>query len=188
MLGGLVTRIAAWRARRLKETFVAATKDPWPSQQQLLAELLSRDRETVYGRRYGFSTLHGPEAFRRAVPLVTFEDLAAEVDRMAAGEPDILVSRRDPLLRFCLTSGTTGRPKMVPVTASFLQAYKNGWAAWVWAAVEDHPVLYKELATHKLLALVAPAESGRTPGGHPTGAITGLTVSAQARSLGRVMA
>ncbi len=188
MLGRLVTRLAVWRARRLKEAFVAEASDPWRSQCKLLAELLSRDRETAIGRRLGFSTIDGPEAFRRAVPLVTFEDVAADVERMAAGEPDVLVSRSDPLLRFCMTSGTTGRPKAVPVTASFLRAYKEGWATWAWAAIEDHPALIEKLSTHKLLALVAPAEDGRTSGGYPTGAITGLTVTAQARSLVRALA
>ncbi|MCH7646835.1 MAG: GH3 auxin-responsive promoter family protein, partial [Nitrospinae bacterium] len=124
MLGRIVTRLAARRARRLKEAFVAATKDPWASQQRLLSELLSRNRNTLYGRRYAFSTIDGPEAFRRDVPLVVFEDLEADVSRMAAGEQDVLVSRRDPLLSFCITSGTTGRPKTIPVTASFLRAYK----------------------------------------------------------------
>ncbi len=188
MLGRIVTRLAARRARQLKEAFVAATKDPWASQQRLLSELLSRNRNTVYGRRYGFSTINGPEAFRRDVPLVVFEDLEADVSRMAAGEQDVLVSRRDPLLSFCITSGTTGRPKKIPVTASFLRAYKEGWSIWAWAAIEDFPILVEELATHKLLALVSPTVSGKTTGGYPIGAITGLTTSTQARSLSRALA
>lgn len=188
MLSAMVTRLAAWRARRLKENFLAAAKDPWRLQRQLLEELLGRDRDTDYGRRWGFSNADGPEAFRRTVPLITFEDVADEVERMAGGEPDVLVSSRDRLLRFCLTSGTTGRPKTIPVTYSSLRAYKHGWAAWVWAVVEDYPILYEELGTHKLLAIVSPPTSGKTSGGYPTGAITGLTTSAQARSLARVMA
>ncbi len=188
MLSRLATSIAARRARRLKESFVSATSEPWRRQQALLAELLARDRETDYGRRHGFSSIAGPEAFRRRVPLITFEDIASEVERMARGEQDVLVSRRDRLLRFCLTSGTTGRPKAIPVTASFLRAYKEGWATWVWAVVEDYPVLYEKLERRKLLALVSPATSGRTIGGYPTGAITGLTTSAQARPLARVLA
>jgi hypothetical protein len=188
VISRLVTRLAVWRASRLKEAFIAATKDPWGHQQGLLAELLGRDRDTEYGRRFCFSGIQGPEAFRRAVPLITFEDVAAEVERMAGGEPDVLVSSRDRLLRFCLTSGTTGRPKTIPVTASFLKSYKSGWAAWVWAALEDYPVLIEQLDTHKLLAFVSPASSGATPGGYPTGAITGLTTSAQARSLVRAIA
>lgn len=188
MISRLVTRLAAWRASRLKEAFAAATQEPWARQQRLLEELLDRDKDTDYGRRYGFSGIEGPEAFRRVVPLITYEDVAAEVERMASGEQDVLVGRRDPLLRFCMTSGTTGQPKTIPVTASFLKTYKDGWAAWVWAVVEDHPLLYQELESRKLLAFVSPASSGATSGGYPTGAITGLTTSAQARSLTRVMA
>ena len=188
MLNRLVTRLAALRARQLKAAFVSATKEPWRCQQQLLAELLVRDRFTDYGRRHGFSSIAKPENYRRTVPLVTFEDLAPYVERMAAGELNVLVSSRDRLKNFCLTSGTTGRPKTIPVTASFLRAYKQGWATWVWAAIEAHPVLLDEIGTHKLLALVSPDASGRTAGGHPTGAITGLTTSAQSRSLASVMA
>ena len=188
MLSRLVTRLAAWRARRLKAAFLAATAHPWRLQTELLKELLARDGDTEYGRRFGFSTIDGPESFRRKVPLISFEDVADEVERMARGEPDVLISSRDKLLRFCITSGTTGRPKLIPVSRSFLNSYKRGWLTWVWAVVEDYPILFDELSTHKLLALVSPPASGTTQGGYPIGAITGLTTSSQAGPLESIAA
>jgi hypothetical protein len=188
VLGNLAIGLAARRARRLKASFLEATKEPWRQQEKLLRELLRRDAKTEYGRRFGFSSISSAEDFRRRVPLVTYEDLASSVERMFHGEKDVLVSRRDPLVHFCLTSGTTGRPKTIPITASFLKAYKQSWAIWAWSAVEAHPALYRELSSRRLLALVSPAVSGTTPSGCPQGAITGLTTHAQARVLGRILA
>jgi hypothetical protein len=71
---------------------------------------------------------------------------------------------------FTSTSGTTGEPKLVPVTASWAAATAALMRLWTAHALADHPAMLD----HRVLALVSPAVEGVTAGGLPHGAMTGL--------------
>ena len=40
---------------------------------------------------------------------------------------------------FAMTSGTTNRPKTIPVTAESLDDYREGWTIWGILAFDAHP-------------------------------------------------
>lgn len=90
------------------------------TQQTLLRNLLRRAAGTEIGRRYNFGVLDSYAAYRNAVPAVGYEDIRAEVERMVAGEPDVLwpgITRR-----FAQSSGTSGgKSKYIPVTDDSLR-------------------------------------------------------------------
>lgn len=105
--------------RRAEAAMRSAASDE-ATQRRVLADLLYRARHTELGRRYGFATLKSYEEFAAAVPMVDYADIRPYVERMIAGESDVLwpgVTRR-----FAQSSGTSdGKSKYVPVTADSLR-------------------------------------------------------------------
>ena len=84
-----------------------------------LRGLLSRAARTETGRRYGYAELaklRDPrKEYALRVPMVGYEDIRADVMRMAAGERDVLW--RGVCRNFAQSSGTSGgRSKYIPVT------------------------------------------------------------------------
>ena len=100
--------------KKAVERFDAATKSVAEGQERKLREILRRNAATEYGLKHIFGTIDTLAEYSRAVPVVTYEDIAALVKRMAAGESNVLTAE-DPVM-FSRTSGTTGEPKLIPVT------------------------------------------------------------------------
>ncbi|MDE6272361.1 MAG: GH3 auxin-responsive promoter family protein [Muribaculaceae bacterium] len=104
---------------------IDAWKDLTPEIQiRQLRWLLFKGVETEYGQRYGFEKMLRSEdprkEFAEAVPMVGYEDLRADIMRMAAGHEDVLWPGK--CLNFAQSSGTSGgRSKLIPVTRDSLR-------------------------------------------------------------------
>lgn len=79
-----------------------------------LMTILSDNRDTEYGKKYGFSDIHSFEDYRKKVPLVKYDDLKDYIRRMLDGEKNVLTAY--PVNRYCSTSGTTGESKYIPMS------------------------------------------------------------------------
>jgi hypothetical protein len=100
--------------------------------------------------------------------VVKYEDIAERVERMANGESSVLTAE-DPVM-FARTSGTTGKPKLVPVTPTCRgRDHTDQMRTWLWHAQKAHPRLF----AGKVLSLVSPAVEGHTPAGIPYGSTSG---------------
>ena len=88
-----------------------------------LRRILADNAETEYGRKYDFAGIPDERAYRERVPLIEYEDVRDEVDRMFRGETGVLTAY--PIEQFILTSGTSGKRKRVPLTAEALRRYGN---------------------------------------------------------------
>src|SRR6266849_3142598 len=97
--------------------------NPMRAQRALLAKILATNRNTTFGRRHGFSGIRSYEAFAATVPVSTFEQLRPYVDtEIGCGEAAL--TSEAPLC-YVRTSGTTGRPKDLPLTATHLKALRR---------------------------------------------------------------
>jgi hypothetical protein len=164
-LGSLVVGALGRRAVRRVE---AAAADPEAAQLRVLREIVAKNRDTRYGLEHGFSEVRDFAQWRTRVPVAKYENLKPYVDRMAAGEPDILT--KEPVEMFARTSGTTAEPKFIPVTKSCRRrAHADSSRAFLWYARRDHP----RILEGRSMSLVSPAEEGRTPGGIPFGSTSG---------------
>lgn len=106
---------------------------------QLLAEVVRPNAETAYGKAHGFKGIGTIADYRRALPLVRYEDLRPWVERMAAGERNLL-SAANPIA-FFKTSGSTSKPKLVPVTRGFAAQKARAFADYWRQVYADHPAL-----------------------------------------------
>ena len=92
--------------------------DPAASQESALASLLQGYAKTEYGRRLGADPAGGMSDYRRRFPIVRYADLAPVLERVKTG--DYLALLPEPVSRWVMTRGTTGRPKLVPATETHL--------------------------------------------------------------------
>jgi hypothetical protein len=153
--------------RKLAAAWEASLDRPRETQAARLNEILARNAGCEAGREYGFAGLDDADAYRRTLPIVTYEDLVPAIERMKAGTPNVLTA--DPVEMFAVTSGTTGRPKFVPVTRPMNLAQHRSHRLWMSRLVRDHPGVTRGA----LLSIVSPAEEGRTAGGIPYGSASG---------------
>jgi hypothetical protein len=84
-----------------------------------LRRILQRHAKSEIGRRHGFAALARTEdvqaAYAGVVPVTTYDDFRESFGRLANGATDVVFPGRPRL--FVSTSGTTGDPKLFPVTA-----------------------------------------------------------------------
>ena len=107
----------------------AAPCDVGRVQGEYLAELLRRNADTVFGRKYGFEKIRGYKDFARRVPLMKYEDFKPYIEAMANGAENVLTS--EPVLLFELTSGSSGGKKLVPYTPSLKREFRRGIKPWL---------------------------------------------------------
>ncbi len=89
------------------------TKDPMKAQEKLLKRILNKSKNCELGKKYNFADINGIDDFRNKVPLTTYEDYDALVDRMIhKREKNIMYTGHN--VRYCSSSGSVGKPKVLP--------------------------------------------------------------------------
>lgn len=102
-------------------------KYPHETQRELLFNLLDKAKSTEWGRKYGFEDISTYEEFRERVPLHFYETIEPEVNRMRAGEQNIMWPGE--IKWFAKSSGTTNsKSKFIPVTPEAIEEnhFKGG--------------------------------------------------------------
>jgi hypothetical protein len=141
----------------------------------LLRYLLRRHADTEIGRQHDFARLARTQdveaAWRRAMPVNDYAALAEPIKRIAAGVPDVLFPGRPPL--FVSTSGTTGDPKIFPVTRSH-QNQALRYVALLTPAARAVAVpglgFRQRTSTLMVASRAGRATAGGIPVGNPSGA------------------
>lgn len=110
----LVLPILGAIARRFKTNFIRRTRHVDVVQESFLRSLLQTHQHTAFGREHGFTDLRTIDQFQERIPVQPYRAFAPYTERMANGEPNVLVS--DPLIYFNISSGSTGQKKLIPVT------------------------------------------------------------------------
>lgn len=154
--------------RASSRRFEQATQDPVAAQLRKLRQILRRNRDTEYGREYGFGSINSLTEYQEAVPVVTYEDVKERMDRVTRGEKNVMTAE-DPVM-FAKTSGTAGDAKYIPVTPTCQgRDHSDQMRTWFYHAIKDHPGVFKG----KAMSLVSPAVEGHAPSGVPFGSTSG---------------
>jgi hypothetical protein len=119
--------------------FGLALENPGQTQRDLLMGYIRRNRDTRFGAAHGFAEIRSPEDFARHVPLQTYEDLEPWIDRIAAGEKNILTT--EPVTRLVPTSGSTHARKLIPYTATFHRELHRAIGPWICDLFQRKPNL-----------------------------------------------
>lgn len=98
--------------------------DPVGCQETLMRSFVETAKHTAFGKDHGFDEISTYEDFKERVPLRNYEQLLPYIERIKAGEKDILWKGRPVFLG--KTSGTTSKTKFIPVTKDSLKNHIGG--------------------------------------------------------------
>ena len=164
----LLVKAAMFVTRRQWTRWHKLTSKPQETQDRLLLDIIERNRSTRFGRDHRFKSIGSLSDYRKQVAIADYERLRPYVEFIHSGERDSLTA--EPIDMFTMTSGSTGDPKLIPVTAKTRENHRQVTRLWYYRAFVDHP----ELFNGKLLGIVSPQVEGETAGGIPFGAASGL--------------
>ena len=178
----LIRRLAglpiALRARKLAKTFHEQTAKADEVQRDLLLRRIARNADSAFGRDHHFGTIRTAADFRRQVPIRGYDGHEPYIERVRNGDTSALFGPGTDVMMFAMTSGTTNRPKTIPVTREALQDYREGWTIWGIQAFDRHFDRLRK-GVRPILQLASDWQESFTPSGIPCGAITGLTAQMQ---------
>lgn len=157
-----------------KASLIRQASDPIAAQATYLQSLLQVQQGTELGQQFGLAEVRSIDEFRDRVPIWSYEDYEPFMQRIANGEPNVLTA--DPVVYINLTSGTTGKQKMVPVTRQFQRSLGKANAAsfgFIFEAIERRRKQGKPpVHFGKLLSTNSVRLQGHTAAGIPYGPVT----------------
>ncbi|MDM1379696.1 GH3 auxin-responsive promoter family protein [Myroides marinus] len=107
--------------------------DPVNTQKKVFEQLINEAKQTAFGKDHNFESITTHEEFVMHVPVRDYEELKPYVDRVVAGENDVLWKGKP--LYFAKTSGTTSGAKYIPLTKEsmpyHIEAARNAILAYV---------------------------------------------------------
>lgn len=159
----LLIKIRAFEA----DKFDKKTHDPAGAQKEFLLRLLYDNRDTLFGKEHKFSRIRTVEEFQRNIPVNNYETLRPYIEKMMNGENNILV--KDRVIFYGITSGTTNKPKFIPVTKRSRKQKSRVMDMWLYHALKKHPDALKG----KGLIIMSPAIEGYAKSGVAYGSESG---------------
>jgi hypothetical protein len=165
-----------WLRHRLRR-YLADASRAREIQHRALVRKIVKNSASNFGRDHGFADLRTVAEIRKRLPILTYEDHQPYMQRVLDGCVEALFAPGTRVLMFAMTSGTTGEPKRLPITAELFREYCAGWRLWGAGAYGDH----RELMGTKTLQLTSDWQQLRAPCGVPCGQISGLAATTRPR-------
>ncbi|MCX7551315.1 GH3 auxin-responsive promoter family protein [Xanthomarina sp. F2636L] len=101
-------------AKRIYKNVQKWANNPIETQENVFQELISSAVATQFGKDHDFISINSHADFVKRIPIRDYEDLKPYVERVVAGEKDVLWKGKP--IYFAKTSGTTSGAKYIPIT------------------------------------------------------------------------
>jgi hypothetical protein len=146
-------------------SFRRALLDPQTTQVNILKKIVKRHADTEFGRAHDFSAIRNVRDFQERVSVETYDDLEPFIERVRAGETNVLTSEQVRL--FERTSGSSSAAKYIPYTDSLRREFQQAVRAWIFDLYRRDP----KLLHGRSYWLITPLsrEKEITSGGIPVG-------------------
>ncbi|XP_061375159.1 indole-3-acetic acid-amido synthetase GH3.5-like [Gastrolobium bilobum] len=100
--------------KKLLDFIEVLTANPDEVQKNTLAEILSLNANVEYLQRHGLNGHTDRETFKKLVPVITYEDVQPDINRIANGDTSPILTSK-PISEFLTSSGTSGgERKLMP--------------------------------------------------------------------------
>jgi GH3 auxin-responsive promoter len=101
-------------AKQIRRRINKWVNNPIKTQEKVFKDLIADATVTQFGKDHDFISINSYEDFVKRVPIRDYEALKPYVDKVVAGEEDILWKGKP--IYFAKTSGTTSGSKYIPIT------------------------------------------------------------------------
>ena len=108
-------------AKRIYKKVQKWANNPIETQNKVFQDLISEATSTQFGKDHDFVSINNHEDFLKRVPVRDYEALKPYVEKMVAGEEDILWKGKP--IYFAKTSGTTSGSKYIPITKESMPSH-----------------------------------------------------------------
>lgn len=157
--------LAAWIVKKQEKW----SANPGTTQDKIFSKIITKAQNTVFGKDHDFGQISSYDDFKKRVPVRTYEELKPYVERILAGEEDVLWPGKPAY--FAKTSGTTSGTKYIPITKdsipNHINSAKNALLSYV------HETGNGEFLDGKLIFLSGSPIMTKTAGIH-TGRLSGI--------------
>ncbi len=123
----LLNSIFSWIITKRIHQMELFIKYPSEIQQEVFNKLISKSKNTDWGKKHGYNSIYTLSNFKNNVPIQTYEDLKPWIERQQQGESDVLWPGE--IKWFAKSSGTTqDKSKFIPISKDSLEDchYKGG--------------------------------------------------------------
>ncbi|WP_298893599.1 GH3 auxin-responsive promoter family protein [uncultured Psychroserpens sp.] len=110
----LKPKLAKLFAKNVRKTILKWSSKPIETQKKVFQKLIKEASHTKFGKDHDFKSINTHQDFIERVPIRDYEALKPYVDKVVAGEEDVLWKGKP--LYFAKTSGTTSGAKYIPLT------------------------------------------------------------------------
>jgi len=149
------------------ERFMLLHERPQETQQALFDSIIRRNAGTVFGEEHGFRKIRSVVDYRRHVPVRNWAEMIPYVDQVIEGRLDTL-TKEEPYF-FQRTTGTTGKPKMIPFTRRCQATSSLTHKIWIYKHLLDNP----QLLQGKIMAILNAGVDGYTDRHVAFGSVSG---------------
>ncbi|WP_046755319.1 GH3 auxin-responsive promoter family protein [Kordia jejudonensis] len=108
-------------AKYIQKKISKWANNPIKTQEKVFKKLIKQAAHTAFGKDHDFENIHSHADFVKRVPIRDYEALKPYVERVVAGEKDILWKGKP--LYFAKTSGTTSGAKYIPITRASMPTH-----------------------------------------------------------------
>ena len=150
--------------------------DAMGSNERLLMRLLRDNKDTEYGKKYGFADIRSIREYQEKVPYTTYDDYYPYIRRMTKGGEKNLITAY-PVLQYAETSGSIGVQKQIPLTDRAMEVYQaySGIRMFALANRCYRRQLKRRLPTGRGLNAME-VESAVMEDGTPKGSVSGQAI------------
>ncbi len=125
----LAKPLAAYAVRQINKW----KNNPISAQERTFMRLISKAKDTAFGKDHNFSSINTYNDFKKQVPVSDYEDIKPYIDRVVQGESDVMWPGKPIYL--AKTSGTTSGVKYIPISKEsmpeHLKAARNALFSYI---------------------------------------------------------
>jgi len=118
---GVKSKIAIPFAKAIRKQVYKWANNPVETQEKVFQYLIKNAKKTAFGKDHNFDSIKDYQDFKANVPVNDYEGIRSYVDRMVAGEEDVLWKGKP--LYYAKTSGTTSGAKYIPITNESMKTH-----------------------------------------------------------------
>ena len=119
----MLNKLIVLKAKLELRKYNKLLKDPMKHQKKILFEILNRNKYTEYGTIFRFSSIQSFHDFQKKVPLGDYFQRKYYFERSFKYDN---VLTYDPIIHWVQSTGTSGTPKILPITQDGIQKYSIG--------------------------------------------------------------
>ncbi|MHA1267168.1 MAG: GH3 family domain-containing protein [Candidatus Helarchaeota archaeon] len=129
-------------AKPLTRFLIHSFRDSIQLQERVLAKILKRNRTTQFGKKHQFAEITSIEKFQSYVKPQPYDYFRPYIDSMVQGHLNILIPNKPKY--WGQTAGSTGKPKLIPITATSIKNATRGTLLIYLAYLAENPHLHSQ--------------------------------------------